>query len=242
MVFSFKSNIENYYILFILKIIFSFLNLIYFIIINIFLCNEKNKTYQLVISLIIILCGIISLAISSYSVFININYIHNILNFIYGKEKIIIIEPALFLIFDLIFILFCIYITIFNFCFKIKQEVEIIQGSIEPNRSSNQLIVDMSRNIPRLNSGNTRNTIINTSQIQRNSSTSSQKQQKPNKNSNIKESKNNICIVCLEWPTELIFAPCGHKVCCKECYRKISNICPYCKRYIESTIEKVYEL
>jgi len=47
------------------------------------------------------------------------------------------------------------------------------------------------------------------------------------------------CVICLENPRQVIVAPCGHKVLCRLCYSKNLRSCPYCKRDIESCIEKI---
>ena len=52
-----------------------------------------------------------------------------------------------------------------------------------------------------------------------------------------------VCIICCENQKESVFVPCGHKCCCLGCAKKFINKhkCPFCKKSVESIIEKVYE-
>jgi len=52
-----------------------------------------------------------------------------------------------------------------------------------------------------------------------------------------------ICIICCDKPKQSVFVPCGHKCCCFECAEKFINKhkCPFCKKSVESIIEKVYD-
>ena len=44
-----------------------------------------------------------------------------------------------------------------------------------------------------------------------------------------------ICKVCYENPLEVIFLPCKHVCCCKECSDKVSN-CPMCRTRIRAKL------
>ena len=51
------------------------------------------------------------------------------------------------------------------------------------------------------------------------------------------------CNFCLEKPVEVISAPCGHKIFCREHGEKFINLmCPMCGQKIQCFIEKIYEI
>jgi hypothetical protein len=72
------------------------------------------------------------------------------------------------------------------------------------------------------------------------------KKESAQNNQNKQEIKN-LCIYCLDNPSEMIISPCGHKCTCYDCYKILKakeqfKKCPICKKPIESSIEKVYEV
>jgi hypothetical protein len=50
------------------------------------------------------------------------------------------------------------------------------------------------------------------------------------------------CIICMDREREIIFAPCGHFILCKECNSKIKEKCPYCNYKITGIINKVIDI
>jgi serine/threonine protein kinase len=62
-----------------------------------------------------------------------------------------------------------------------------------------------------------------------------------------KQEIKNLCIYCLDNPSEMIISPCGHKCTCYDCYKFLKakeefKKCPICKMPIDSSIEKVHEV
>jgi len=45
------------------------------------------------------------------------------------------------------------------------------------------------------------------------------------------------CLICMSELKNDVFYPCGHFYTCKKCSNKLSN-CPFCKKIIESRIDK----
>jgi hypothetical protein len=63
-----------------------------------------------------------------------------------------------------------------------------------------------------------------------------------NKFLNKNNTRVNKCSVCHNKPADIIMAPCGHKIMCKEHAEKfINKPCPICRTKILSFIEKVFE-
>ena len=57
--------------------------------------------------------------------------------------------------------------------------------------------------------------------------------------------EDNKCTICYHNKPEVIFAPCGHKCICKECFEKNSNLmktCPICRNNIQSHIDKIFNI
>ena len=53
------------------------------------------------------------------------------------------------------------------------------------------------------------------------------------------------CLFCLTEKAQVIFAPCGHKCCCKACYQTNKNNmknCPCCRANILCVIEKIFKV
>lgn len=48
---------------------------------------------------------------------------------------------------------------------------------------------------------------------------------------------NRICIICFENERDILFIPCHHLLCCRDCYFKLSQTCPICSRHIENSIQ-----
>ncbi len=62
----------------------------------------------------------------------------------------------------------------------------------------------------------------------------------------VKEVAKKACSICLEKESSVTFAPCGHKKCCEDCARiMMSSVvkftCPFCKKPVESVVNKVFE-
>ena len=132
---------------------------------------------------------------------------------------------------EVLIFLSLLFTTIFIFCFKKKNNTQIILGANEINRPE----IGMNRNIS-LKSQN-----IN--QIN-----------KENSNIMLNEQKNEIklekhlCIICFTNPTKVILYPCRHKCICEKCYAPLKNTpkdikrCPICRRDVISVIDEVYEV
>lgn len=46
------------------------------------------------------------------------------------------------------------------------------------------------------------------------------------------------CVICLDEKTEVVFMPCGHACCCKECFDILSignKLCPLCRKVISGS-------
>ena len=43
------------------------------------------------------------------------------------------------------------------------------------------------------------------------------------------------CFVCLDAPRQVIFSPCNHRICCKECLRRVEE-CPLCSSPIQNGV------
>ena len=252
---SFKKNISYYmnYLIF-LKLVFSLLNIASFIIMNVFFLAEKNKKYQLIISISLIILILFSILTFIISIIINIHYIPNFMNKInndFEKHKPNLINNFLHIIFGFCLFVASIIITIFNFCFKNKPEPRetppINQDlAINENLRNNAIIINVRNND--FDSDNRdsksildRREVNNIVVFERKNNTEQTNQNMPYK----KESLGN-CRICRKNPYEMILAPCGHKACCKECYVKLKssnfNNCPFCQRKVESAIEKVLDL
>lgn len=55
----------------------------------------------------------------------------------------------------------------------------------------------------------------------------------------LSESEYNICIICMDAPSEIAMIPCGHKKFCPNCAHKIkesTKTCPYCRQIITTFI------
>lgn len=43
------------------------------------------------------------------------------------------------------------------------------------------------------------------------------------------------CKVCLDKAVSVVFLPCGHLVCCKDCALQIRK-CPICRKFVAGTV------
>ena len=45
----------------------------------------------------------------------------------------------------------------------------------------------------------------------------------------------NVCIICMEHQRNIMFYPCFHVIVCEDCSKnKVKDICPECKKKIQS--------
>lgn len=51
------------------------------------------------------------------------------------------------------------------------------------------------------------------------------------------DGEENMCIVCMEWPSQVVLFPCGHSNMCPTCAEKVrghgEGLCPSCRTPIE---------
>ena len=64
------------------------------------------------------------------------------------------------------------------------------------------------------------------------------------KTSEIENTDEKLCVICLDQPKQAVFVPCAHKCCCKVCGEKIFEThkkCPVCKKEIVYCLTKIYD-
>ena len=221
----FRNNINTYKILSICKIIGFLLNILFFVYFTVLIFVDNTiKIYTFVISVIILVIEVIFLIITSVSFNINKKYIQNFTNKInkdFEKHKI----GNLWNLMVIIFITFYIAIySIFISYYFLFSEQSLFKINIkEVFKKAKESICNCLERI------------------------CNKDEKKDDKNTSVNDisQQENLCTLCMTNQSKMIFAPCGHKCCCEECYNKYNNNnqlrnCPLCRQPVVSAISKVF--
>ena len=64
-----------------------------------------------------------------------------------------------------------------------------------------------------------------------------QKYEKAIEHINKTNKESNECVICFENVIQYAFNPCGHAICCENCFKSLKNKkCPICRCYIKSSM------
>lgn len=53
------------------------------------------------------------------------------------------------------------------------------------------------------------------------------------------ESPQNLCVICSDFPREIVFDPCHHLISCHRCSQLMDDRCPICRTWIERKIRPI---
>ena len=211
----YKSKMNNFISLSIVKNIFSSFNLLYFIIFSRILIENSNKNIHLYISLAFIGLLFFHFIIIISCLSLNVIYVQNIMNRInndFDRKRNSYCWILLTSFLDIAFLFYYIYITFRLFKDKINEIISCFKT---------KFFLCCKRNNNNINNRNE----VNRNEINR------------NENKNISEE--NLCIICYQERRNIAFG-CGHMCYCSNCYDKIKisnkNECPVCRKAIDNTL------
>ena len=211
----YKSKMNNFISLSIVKNIFSSFNLLYFIIFSRILIENSNKNIHLYISLAFIGLLFFHFIIIISCLSLNVIYVKNIMNRInndFDRKRNSYCWILLTFFLDIAFLFYYIYITFRLFKDKINEIISCFKT---------KFFLCCKRNNNNINNRNE----VNRNEINR------------NENKNISEE--NLCIICYQERRNIAFG-CGHMCYCSNCYDKIKisnkNECPVCRKAIDNTL------
>ena len=211
----YKSNMNNFISLSIVKNVFSSFNLLYFIIFSRILIENSNKNIHLYISMTFIGLLFFHFIIIISCLSLNITYVQNIMNrinndFVRKRNSYCWTLFTFFL--DIVFLFYYIFITFRLFT---DRNNEIISWF------KTKLFLCFKRN---------NNNINNRNEVKKN---------EINRNENKNNNEENLCIFCCQERRNIAFG-CGHMCYCSNCYDKAKisgkNDCPICRKAIDNTL------
>ena len=228
LIINLHKNIQLYKGFWYIKIVFIPLSVIFFVIFLIFVNTQDLNLACFIISIIIFFLQLFYLIIAILSFNINKKYIQNFMNLInkdfeeHKHTKTLNLFLILFIAFYFISnALFIKFLFLFGRESLYKYDIKTIFNKIK-QFFQNFFKKNENNDDDNNNANNSRNTSANNS-----------------------HEENNPCCYCLTNPPKIIFAPCGHKCCCKECYDRNNhnvNNCPICRRPVQSVVEKVFKV
>ena len=224
-------------VLFWFKFILSIISFVSFIVISIILIKEKNTYGHFIISIIILLLELIYIVINI--IYLKMNFeCFQLLKIINNdfKEKDFYFSLFMNISSILILILF-VYIIIYTFYYKENHLFKFNWANENQNENMNQKENENPNENINGNNITPSHPPLTITVLSRNVPTSLEFL----RTENVKDIR---CIICLENPKTVTIAPCGHKCLCFECYNKLKNnmnLCPICRKNIQSFIEKIYE-
>ena len=242
---NFEKNMKYFQNNITFKFHYIYINVLIFIIINIFLLINNNNKIQFIISIIFLIMKFGNLLLYSISLNIKINYIKNYMdkinNNFYENRNDYQFSIYIF-IYEIIIFFSLLFIIIYIFWFKdSKREIQRNNREVIINNNSPIIVQNpIEEQQVEQNTTESINDLIGNNNSNLNNNLITQE-------NNIIDSKHN-CIYCLDNPTKIILYPCRHRICCENCYERLKvtsnniKICPVCRRTVVDVIDKVYDI
>ena len=251
---NYKYNMDNFYILSLIKNILSSFNILYFIFFIVIIVKDlNNEKICFIISLIIIGLSFFNFILLISCFGININYIQNFMNKInkdFEAHKSNYIWTLGLTILEIIFIVYYTGITLYLFMFKenslFKFNCNDFCSKISCDCCKKRNNNENNNNENNSNEGNSININYNVINYNHNSDVRINNDQEIKNDQEINNTDHH-CLICLTKKPEVILSPCGHKCLCDACYQQYRQSgtlinCPYCRVKIESVLMRIISI